>query len=65
MPPLAARGAGQDETEEGLARQRRVMFVAMTRAMRVLLVVTPDRPSPLFTGFDPQLWNADTAPVIE
>jgi superfamily I DNA/RNA helicase/mRNA-degrading endonuclease RelE of RelBE toxin-antitoxin system len=57
LPPAGGRGAGEDETEEVLARQRRLLFVAITRAMRSLLVVTPDRPWPLFTGFDPQLWN--------
>jgi len=56
-----AKGADAEETEEALARQRRTMFVAMTRAMRALLVVSPDRPSPLFEGFDPQLWNVATA----
>jgi superfamily I DNA/RNA helicase len=58
LPPAGGRGAGEEETEEALARQRRLLFVAMTRAMRSLLVVVPDRPSPLLTGFDPQLWNA-------
>ncbi len=45
---------------EALARQRRTVFVAMTRAMRALLVVSPDAPSPLFGGFDPRLWNVAT-----
>jgi superfamily I DNA/RNA helicase len=59
LPQAGGRGAGEEETEEALARQRRVMFVAMTRAMRALLVVGPDRPWPLFNGFDPQLWNVE------
>ena len=58
FPPSATRGGDPEETGEVLARQRRTMFVAMTRAMRALLVVTPDRTSPLFEGFDPTLWNA-------
>ena len=64
LPPAGGRGAGEDETEEALARQRRTMFVAMTRAMPSLLVVTPDRPWPLFTGFDPQLWNTQAPAAV-
>jgi len=36
------------------------MFVAMTRASRSLLVISPESASPLFEGFDSQLWNAAT-----
>jgi superfamily I DNA/RNA helicase len=46
-----------EETTEDLQRQRRTLFVAMTRAMRSLLLVPPGNPSPLFTGFEPGLWN--------
>jgi superfamily I DNA/RNA helicase len=60
LPPAGGRGAGEEEMEEDLARQRRVMFVAMTRAMRSLLVVAPDRPWPLFSGFDDSLWNVQS-----
>ncbi|SRR5712691_4839017 len=63
FPQPGGKGAEAEETEESLARQRRTMFVAMTRAMRSLLVVSPDRPSPLFEGFDPQLWNV-AAPAL-
>jgi superfamily I DNA/RNA helicase len=60
LPQAGGPGAGEEESEEGLARQRGLLFVAMTRAMRSLLVVPPDRPSPLFDGFDPQHWNTQT-----
>ena len=43
---------------EALSKARRQLFVAMTRAMRALLVVTPERDnSILYDGFDPTLWN--------
>ncbi len=48
---------GEAEAEE-LVKARRTLFVAMTRAMRALLVITPtDDDSMLYDGFDPQLWN--------
>jgi len=48
---------GDAQTEE-LIRARRTMFVAMTRAMRALLVVTPEGDdSMLYDGFDDELWN--------
>ncbi|GHO84905.1 UvrD-helicase domain-containing protein [Dictyobacter formicarum] len=47
-----------EEREEYLSLERRTMFVGMTRAMRALLVVTPeDSTSPLMQGFDRQYWN--------
>ncbi len=49
-----------DERDELLARERRTMFVGMTRAMRALLVVIPAGvTTPLLHGFDPDLWNVD------
>jgi superfamily I DNA/RNA helicase len=63
LPQLGGKGAEAEDTEEALARQRRTMFVAMTRAMRALLVLAPDKPSPLFDGFDPLLWNL-AAPAL-
>jgi superfamily I DNA/RNA helicase len=39
-------------------RERRTVFVAMTRAMRALLVVVPAKnPSLLLQDFDERLWN--------
>lgn len=56
--PSIPRDAAEDERAELLARERRTMFVGMTRAMRALLVVTPTHPTtPLLTGFDPNFWN--------
>jgi superfamily I DNA/RNA helicase/mRNA-degrading endonuclease RelE of RelBE toxin-antitoxin system len=47
-----------DAEIEALVKARRTLFVAMTRAMRALLVVTPaDDGSMLYDGFDPELWN--------
>jgi superfamily I DNA/RNA helicase len=44
-----------------LIRERRTLFVAMTRAMRTLLVVTPEgNSSMLFDGFDSTLWNTES-----
>ncbi len=56
--PFMARDASPDERDEVLARERRTMFVGMTRAMRALLVVLPaDSKTPLLQGFDPSYWN--------
>ncbi|MEO6887742.1 MAG: 3'-5' exonuclease, partial [Ktedonobacteraceae bacterium] len=58
--PVIPYGASEDERAELLARERRTMFVAMTRAMRALLVIVPvDAESPLLQGFDPTYWNFD------
>lgn len=47
-----------DAEIEALVKARRTLFVAMTRAMRALLVVTPSEDgSMLYDGFDPELWN--------
>jgi len=54
MPPQAT----DEERDEIIERERRTMFVAMTRAMRALLVVTPaDTTSPLLEGLTPPDWN--------
>ncbi len=63
VPQSGGRNAEVEEIEEALARQRRTMFVAMTRAMRALLVVSPEKPSPLFAGFDSSLWNMEVSPA--
>ena len=42
-------------------RERRALYVAMTRAMRGLLVLLPeDTASPLFTGFAEPYWNIES-----
>ncbi|MFI5301943.1 MAG: 3'-5' exonuclease, partial [Polyangiales bacterium] len=54
MPPNAT----DEERDEVLKRERRTMYVAMTRAMHSLLLVVPkDATSPLLTGFDTKAWN--------
>ncbi|MEO7019123.1 MAG: UvrD-helicase domain-containing protein [Ktedonobacteraceae bacterium] len=56
--PVFPKGASDEEKTELLARERRTMFVGMTRAMRALLVVVPANPSStLLEGFDPTYWN--------
>ena len=54
-------GVAEDSNTDFLTRERRTLFVAMTRGMRALLVVTPKgNSSMLFDGFDPELWNTGT-----
>ncbi len=56
-PPLRA-DMPSEQREEVLARERRTLFVGMTRAMRALLVVVPEETSStLLSGFDPAYWN--------
>ena len=56
--PYVPKGTREDAAQEILNRERRTMFVAMTRAMRALLVVVPEKkPSLLLQGFDDTLWN--------
>lgn len=53
-------GLDGDAEIEALVKARRTLFVAMTRAMRALLVVTPaGHDSMLYDGFDPELWNTE------
>ncbi len=48
----------QEAMDEIFKRERRTLFVAMTRAMRALLVVVPENAgSPLLTGFSGHFWN--------
>jgi superfamily I DNA/RNA helicase/mRNA-degrading endonuclease RelE of RelBE toxin-antitoxin system len=48
----------QRERDEALARDRRSIYVGMTRAMRALLVLVPDNTRfPLLTGFNPVYWD--------
>lgn len=56
--PYLPVDASDDEVQESLLIERRTMFVAMTRAMRALLVVTPkDVRTPLLQGFASRYWN--------
>lgn len=56
--PHISKGASAEEQQEIFERERRTLFVAMTRAMRALLVVLPEHvETPLLQGFDPALWN--------
>lgn len=50
-----------EQRAELMERERRTLFVAMTRAMRALMVVLPSgRDLPLFQGFDRSYWNTGT-----
>jgi superfamily I DNA/RNA helicase len=60
--PVLPRGATEDEVAEITRRERRVMYVGMTRAMRALLVVVPQgSQNELLAGFDPTRWNFNRA----
>ncbi len=57
---MVSVGRLDEEQQETAARERRIMFVGMTRAMRALLVVVPaGTQSPLLTGFDTTLWDVE------
>jgi superfamily I DNA/RNA helicase/mRNA-degrading endonuclease RelE of RelBE toxin-antitoxin system len=59
--PTIPKGTLEEEIAELLARERRTLFVGMTRAMRALLVLVPhETPSPLLQNFNPDLWNLGT-----
>lgn len=53
------RGLTGDEAAEEWQRRRRTLYVGMTRAMRSLLVLVPDEPSPLTVGL---LQSCDASP---
>ena len=60
--PYIPKGTSELETQEILTRERRTLFVAMTRAMRALLLVVPTeapkrKASPLLQSFDHDFWN--------
>lgn len=60
--PVLPRGATEDEVAEIIRRERRVMYVGMTRAMRALLVVVPQgSENELLEGFDPTRWSFNRA----
>lgn len=56
--PFIKPEASEDERAEILAKERRTIYVGMTRAMRALLVVVPEGSlNTLFKGFDSNYWN--------
>ena len=56
--PVIPYDASVEEQQEVLTRERRTIFVGMTRAMRALLVIVPTEiDTPLLKGFDPAYWN--------
>lgn len=56
--PTIPRGTFDDAIQEIINRERRTMFVGMTRAMRALLIIAPSaKTSNLLQGFSPELWN--------
>ena len=57
--PFIPTGAAEDERAELLGRERRTLFVGITRAMRHLLVAVPaGSASPLFQPLGGPLWDA-------
>lgn len=56
--PFVKPGMSEDELQERLAQERRTLFVAMTRAMRALIVIIPKNlRSAVLSTFDPSFWN--------
>jgi superfamily I DNA/RNA helicase/mRNA-degrading endonuclease RelE of RelBE toxin-antitoxin system len=56
--PIIPAGSQQVAIEEIMFRERRTLFVGMTRSMRALLVVVPSSTtSPLLDGFDSKYWD--------
>jgi superfamily I DNA/RNA helicase len=60
--PVIPKGTPEEAVEEIMTRERRTLFVGMTRAMRALLIILPEEnPSELLQNFDPKLWNLGSA----
>jgi superfamily I DNA/RNA helicase/mRNA-degrading endonuclease RelE of RelBE toxin-antitoxin system len=58
--PDIPKEASEDEFNEILLKERRTVFVGMTRAMLALLVVVPaEQENLLLQGFDPVYWSLD------
>jgi len=56
--PYVKPGTPEEEVQERVTQERRTLFVAMTRAMRALILVRPAAlESPLLANFDAALWN--------
>lgn len=56
--PVIPQGTQDLAVTEIMTRERRTMFVGMTRSMRALLLVVPNEStSPLLDGFDQDYWN--------
>ncbi|MCZ2205789.1 UvrD-helicase domain-containing protein [Cylindrospermopsis raciborskii] len=59
--PIAPKNTSIEGMTEILNRERRTLFVGMTRAMRGLLIIIPAYGrSSLLNSFDPRLWNIAT-----
>lgn len=62
--PKFTTNMSEEERAEIAGRERRTVFVAMTRAMRTLLVILPAQTkSLLLKGFDENFWNLGTEKV--
>jgi superfamily I DNA/RNA helicase len=59
--PGVPNSATDEELGEALERERRTVYVGMTRAMLALLVAVPSAPkhpaAALYSGFDASVWN--------
>lgn len=59
---VVTKKLSDEEIAEILMRERRTLFVGMTRAMRALMVLVPaHQPGSLLQDFDPQFWNLGNA----
>lgn len=64
--PTIAKDTSTQELLEILSRERRTIYVAMTRAMRALLIIIPAKnPGVLLNNFDPLLWNFDNSSFLK
>jgi superfamily I DNA/RNA helicase len=60
--PYVKPGMPEEEVQERVTQERRTLFVAMTRAMRALMLVkSASLDSALLANFDPALWNVAPA----
>ena len=58
--PFIPAGASPEERDELLGRERRTLFVGMTRAMRALLIVVPaGNTTPVLHPLDRRWWDGD------
>lgn len=56
--PKLPKVISEDASSEWVSRERRALYVAMTRAMRALLILLPqDKYEPPLENFDRSLWN--------
>jgi superfamily I DNA/RNA helicase len=61
LPSTARKAQDEDDRAEHLRQERRLFYVAMTRAMRRLMITFPGaEPSPFIADLDTDLWEWTT-----